>query len=474
MTLGAYAHQDVPFETLVEELQPDRDMSHSPFFQCMFVLNNVRIDKLELPNLKLSLLEMENKTTKFDLILNVTETDSGLDCKIEFNTDLYFPETIDRIIRQYQYLIEQVLGEPEIPIGKLSLLKPTEKEEILKRWGKTDYSYSETKSILDLIQDQIEKTPNAVAVRIKNESLTYAELDKRINQLGSYLLDAGLKKGQIVGVSIGRSVNVLVSMLAIFKTGGIYLPLDPAYPKDRLEYMLTDSEAAILITDKENADSISNVSIKSLIVDEFEPASTQALSIPVLSKISMTDSAYIIYTSGSTGKPKGVEITHKALTNHCCDMRDYYHLTEDDNVLQFAALNFDASIEQILPPLISGATVVMRDSEIWDSVRFSQNIKKYDLTVINPPTAYWAQLAADWARDASLLPQNRIRLVIVGGDVLRPEALKLWQQTAQGNRRAAGDPGKTEGRADMKELLGGKGANLAEMTNLGMPVPPGI
>jgi len=444
MTLGAYDHQDIPFETLVEELQPGRDMSHSPFFQSMFVLNNVHIEKLELPNLKLSLLEVENKSSKFDLILNVTETDSGLDCKIEFNTDLYFPETIDRMIRQYQFLLKQVLTAPETAVGELALLSTTEKEEILKRWNKADHNYAEPKSIIELIQDQTEKAPNALAIRIKKDSLTYSELNEQVDQLAVYLLKIGLKNGQIIGVSMERSVNVLVSMLAIFKAGGVYLPLDPAYPKDRLEFMLSDSRATILISDKENADSLSSVSIESLIIDGFKSASGESVKQTVFSKIAEKDSAYIIYTSGSTGKPKGVEITHGAMTNHCCDMRDYYHLNEDDNVLQFAALNFDASIEQILPPLISGATVIMRDTEIWDSARFSQNIKKFDLTVINPPTAYWAQLAADWAQDTNMLPENRIRLVIVGGDILKPEALKLWHQTALKDVRLLNAYGPTE------------------------------
>ncbi len=444
MTLDAYAHQDIPFETLVEELKPERDMSHSPFFQAMFVMNNARVDKLELPGLELSLLEIDNKTTKFDLILNMTESDEGLLCKMEYNTDLFFPETIDRLIAQYRTLLEGILRNPESAVSRLPMLTEKEEQKLVTEWGQSHQSATAEVPVHILFERQAKQSPQADALKIKDETYSYSELNSRANQLARHLVKRRLQQGEIVGVCAERSAEMLIALLAVLKAGAVYLPLDPSYPEERLRYMLSDSGAGFLLTQEALKHKLSTENIETVLLDSdwetIQREETSNISVPIESG----DTAYLIYTSGSTGQPKGVEAPHGAFAAHCVDMCQHYNLTDDDNVLQFAALNFDASLEQILPPLMSGSTLIMRDSEIWDTHTFSKNIAKYDLTVINPPTAYWAQLAADWVNEPELLPDNRIRLVIVGGDVLRPEALKHWYQTPLKNIRLLNAYGPTE------------------------------
>ncbi len=443
-TLGAYAHQDLPFENLVEELQPERDMSHSPLFQVMFVLNNAPVDKLELPGMELSVVEIENKTSKFDLILNVLEEDNGLKCKIEYNTDLFVDETIEQFVKHYQNLLEAVAENPQTPIGQLSILKQTEIDALLEQWSRPGKIYNDRRSIVEMFARQAKTTPQALALRVLDAQLTYRELDEQSARLARYLLKKGLKRGQIAGVFADRSPQVIVAFLAALKAGGVYLPLDPSYPKERLEYMLNDSQAAFMLTLSHLKDILPADGRQTIIIDEEQENIAQEAADNPQVTLAAQDTAYIIYTSGSTGQPKGVEITHFALANHSLDMADYYQLTPDDNVLQFAALNFDASIEQIVPPLISGATVCMRDNEIWDSHQLSQKIREYDLTVINPPTAYWAQIVEAWVENPQLIPENRLRLVIVGGDVLHTETLEKWFQTPLKNVRLINAYGPTE------------------------------
>ncbi|HGY55115.1 MAG TPA: amino acid adenylation domain-containing protein [Caldithrix abyssi] len=428
-TLGALAHQDVPFETLVEALQPERDMSHPPLFQVMFVLNNAPVAELELPGLRFELMEIENKTAKFEIILNITERKDGLSGKLEFNTDLYNRETMQRLIEHYLRLLEAAVKNPGAPLSELDILSEEEKNVLLEL-ARPPRIYNESLCIHNMFEQTAKKTPAAVALRVADEALTYETLNKQANQLAHYLLQNGLQCGQFVGVCAERSSGMLVSLLAVLKAGGIYLPLDPNYPADRLNYMLEDSGADFLITQEKFVSTFSTDRRNVVLLDGHREKIEAGESTNPEVKLNGDDPAYIIYTSGSTGKPKGVIVQHQAIADHCADMRDHYKLTAEDNVLQFAALNFDASLEQILPPLITGATVVMREEEIWPPADFHRKVEEYDLTVINPPTAYWAQLAGEWAAHPERVPHNRVRLVIVGGDRMRSDALEKWQRTA--------------------------------------------
>lgn len=443
-TLNAYAHQDLPFETLVESLQPERNMSTSPLFQVMFVLNNAPMQSLQLSGLDIELLEFENKTSKFELILNAYEDKTGLKFKLEFNTDLYLPDTINRLISHYRQLISSVLDNPGARLSDLEMMTVDEKHLLLSVWSQPEKQYNQRTNLVRLIEKQAEVTPQNVALKLTEEQLTYADLNERANRLAHLLAGRGIKAGQIVGVCLDRSADLIVAMLAVFKSGGVYLPLDPTYPADRLNFMLTDSRAVLLITRTDTQDQFKSGSAELLCMDtigeQLAAQSPENLNL----KIRETDTAYVIYTSGSTGQPKGVEVSHYAISNHCLDIVDYYQLSPQDNVLQFAALNFDASLEQILPTFMAGATLCMRENDIWEISKFHEKIIQFDLTVINLPTAYWNQLCREWAEHAEQVPSSRLRLVIVGGDVFSADALTAWHKTAMRHIRLLNAYGPTE------------------------------
>jgi len=443
ITLGAYAHQDLPFETLVEELHPERDMSHSPFFQSMFVLNNAPVGKLAMSDLELSLIEIENKTSKYDLIFNAIETESGLRFKVEYNTDLYQTGTIKRMIAHYSAIVENVILNPECLISDIRLITG-EESKLLKKWSMPAAVYDSGRTVLDFFRDSVRIHPDNLAIRVKNESLSYRELDELSDRLGNHLRASGMAAGSICGICAERSVYFVAGLLAILKSGGVYLPLDPGYPSERLNYMLSDSRAAFLLTDENLMQQFAGQNLKTTVLNSELFHTLPPADPHLFPAIEGGQTAYIIYTSGSTGQPKGVEISNLSIANHCLDMKDYYQLVPGDNVLQFAALNFDASIEQILPPLMSGATVVMRDDELWEINRFHEKILEYDLSVINLPTAYWAQLAREWAKNPELTAGHRLRLIIIGGDVLSPDALALWQKTDMNHIRLLNAYGPTE------------------------------
>lgn len=425
--LGAYAHQDLPFETLVEALQPERNMSHSPLFQMMFVLNNAPVKKLQLPELEISLIEIENKTTKFDLILNITESDDILKGKLEYNTDLFNTDTMQRLVQHYQILTQSILENPHRSVSGLPLLTEDEKIRLTREWNRPSAWYKETTNLPDLLLKQAARSGQSIALKIAEYEYSYSELHHRVMQLSSFLINRGLKKGQFVGIYAHRSMELIVGLLATLRAGGIYLPLDPTYPDERIAFMINDTGANYILTQQALVNQLPASVAEIILLDKDWPQIEHA-STTNFPEIMPDDLAYIIYTSGSTGQPKGVLVEHGVIANHCLDMADYYELTPEDHVLQFAALNFDASLEQIFPTLIRGAMLVMRDDEIWPISTFHQKMLEYGLSVINPPTAYWAQLAKEWSQKTDPIDIGRLRLVIAGGDVLSLDALKDWHK----------------------------------------------
>ncbi len=443
-TLGAYQHQDIPFETLVEKLQPERDMSHSPFFQAMFVLNNAPVEQLQLPDLTLELIEVENKTAKFDLILNALEDDTGIHFKLEYNTDLFNADTMERFAEHYRNIVNAVLSDPDQAVSDPEIMSDAEKNRIFDEFSQPDQQFTANTNLIDLFRKQVQKNPDKEALRAGETSLTYSELERRSNQLAHYLLTNGLQKESIVGVYGDRSVDTITALLAVLKAGAVYLPLDPDYPGDRIAYMLEDSGAMMVLTLASLSNELPGSGAKTIVIDEaYDPLDKEDTSASPI-QLEPDAAAYIIYTSGSTGQPKGVVVEHGAIADHCLDMADHFALTEDDRVLQFAALNFDASLEQIFPTLISGATLVMRENEIWPTDAFHKKVQEHQLSVINLPTAYWAALADEWHRDSAMTPGALLRLVIVGGDVLEADALQKWQSTAMNKVRLLNAYGPTE------------------------------
>ncbi len=442
--LGAYAHQDLPFERLVEELRPEPDLSRNPLFQVMFVLRNASPQEIALPGLSLKPVEIDTGTTHFDLTLHVADSDHGLVGTLAYNPDLFEAGTITRMLAYFRGLLETVAATPEHRLSDLTALTEAEREQLPVNLSGAGTARSEYRNIQTLFEAQVDRTPDAIALMFGDERLTYRELNRRTNQLASHLRRRGVRPEVPVGVCLHYSLESVVGLLAVLKAGGVYMPLDPAFPKTRIAFMLEDPDARVLLTQESLLSTLPEHKATIVCVDsDREAIARESIDNPICS-VGPDHLAYIIYTSGSTGQPKGVAVPHRATANHCLTVQEYYELTSADRVLQFASLSFDLSLEQILPTLVVGATLVMMSTDVWHTTEFHQGISQCDLTVLNIPTGYWQELAREWANHPESIPASRPRIVIVGGEAMLPEYLELWQRTPLGSIRLINAYGPTE------------------------------
>jgi amino acid adenylation domain-containing protein len=358
VTLGAYSHQDLPFEQLVEELQPERNLSHTPLFQVMFALQNAPIAELKLPGLSINVEEVDTETSRFDLTLFLTETNQGLMGVFEYNTDLFDADTITRIQRHFQILLEGIIAHPEQDLSNLPILTKPELQQLLIAQNDTQTDYPSV-CIHQLFEAQVEQTPDAVAVVFENQQLTYRELNQRANQLAHYLQKLGVGAEILVGICVERSLEMVIGILAILKAGGAYVPLDPAYPQERFGYMLIDAQVAVLLTQKNLLEILPAHNAHIVYLDQDENLFLSHSIANISSNATSENLAYVIYTSGSTGKPKGVMNIHKGLCNRLLWMQDTYQLTSTDKVLQKTPFSFDVSVWEFFWPLLTGANLVI-------------------------------------------------------------------------------------------------------------------
>ncbi|WNG57633.1 AMP-binding protein [Archangium gephyra] len=354
VTLGAYAHQEVPFEKLVEELRPERDLSRGPLFQVMFVLQNAPAKEVKLEGLTLAGVEGEGKTSKFDLTLGLVETEQGLAGGMEFNSDLYEVATVERLLGHLRVLLEVAVRAPEKRLKELPLMGEEEKRRLLVEWSGKVKEYPREKSIHELFEQQVERTPRAIAVECEGKSLTYEELDRRANQLAHHLRGMGVGPEVRVGLSVERSVEMVVGMLGILKAGGVYVPLEASYPAERLEWMKREAGVAVVVAKGKPPEGTEPV----VSVDgEWEAISAQPESA-VEAGVGGGNLAYVMYTSGSTGRPKGVGVPHRAVARLVLGA-EYVKLGAGEVVLQLAPMAFDASTLEVWGALLSGAKLVV-------------------------------------------------------------------------------------------------------------------
>ncbi|PMB09046.1 non-ribosomal peptide synthetase [Fischerella thermalis CCMEE 5273] len=443
-TLAAYAHQDLPFEQLVKELQPERTLSHNPLFQTMFVFQDSPLQALELPGLKLTPSIVDSGFAEFDLTLFLEDTKLGLMGALEYSTDLFRADTINRMIGHWQTLLAGIVSHPDENISKLPLLTKFEENQLLVDWNQTTTDYAKDQCIHQLFEAQVERTPNAVAVVFADQQLTYRELNEKANQLAHYLQKLGVQPEVPVGICVERSLEMAIAILAILKAGGAYVPIDPNYPQERVAYILANSQALVLLTQEKLIKELPEHQTCVVCLDtDWQAISQESRSNP----FSITESenlAYVIYTSGSTGTPKGVLITHKSLVNFTEAAVVEYGLTEGDRVLQFASISFDAAAEEIYPCLTCGGTLVLRTDEMLsDGQTFLQKCQDLKLTVLDLPTAYWQQLMSDIATAHLRLPDS-LRLVIIGGEQAQGKQVEIWQNCVGDRQELINTYGPTE------------------------------
>ncbi|MFN6395714.1 MAG: amino acid adenylation domain-containing protein [Aphanizomenon sp.] len=442
----AHNYQDIPYNQVVEVLNPQRNLSYNPVFQILFDLQHSLTDKLQLPGLTLQPFLGEHSTSKFDLSLIIEDRGTELIGAWEYSSDLFTQEAISRITENFQTLLNGIVNNPETPINQLPIISAFEQQQILEKWNNTQQDYPESFCIHELLTQQVIKTPDAIAVKFGNQQLTYTQLNQKANQLANYLQNCGVTSEVLVGLYLERSLDILIAILAILKAGGAYLPLDPKYPQTRLTDILNDSQVSIILTQEKLLTSLSSplprgetpltpYQGKIILLDtDSTIISQQNIETPI-SAIKPDNLAYVIYTSGSTGKPKGVMITHQNIVNHATSIIDKYQINSHDRILQFTTFIFDVAAEEIFPAWLSGATLIICPQEmVTNLIEFSQFLAQESLTVVNLPTPYWQEWVLEIDRKISQIPDS-LRLVITGSDQVLPEKLALWQKLVTEKRQ---------------------------------------
>jgi len=433
VALDAYAHQDLPFEKLVEELQPERNLSYSPLFQVMFVLHNAPMPPLQLPGLTLKSLNFDSKVAQFDLTLHLFDQAEGLTGWFEYSTDLFDCATIQRLIGHFQTLLAAIVDHPQAPISTLPLLTAAEQAQFIA-WNQTQRDYPLNQCLHELVEAQVEKTPDAIAVvfdngeAVNHQSLTYRELNTRANQLAHYLQKLGVQPETLVGVCMERSLEMAIALLGILKAGGAYVPIDPTYPSERLAFMLEDAQLPVLLTQERLIERIPAYQGKVICLGADEESFSPQMNAdergcllegllrinweifsqdnPV-SGVNPKNLAYVIYTSGSTGKPKGAMNTHKGICNRLLWMQKAYQLTTVDRVLQKTPFSFDVSVWEFFWPLLTGARLVIAKPEGHkDRDYLLQAIARYQITTLHfVPSMLQVFLEAETLQNCSCLRQ---------------------------------------------------------------------
>jgi amino acid adenylation domain-containing protein len=398
VALGAYVHQDLPLEKLVQELQPVRDLSRHPVFQVLFALQNVSQERLELPGLQLTGMGGEHVTAKFDLSLYIEQTEHELQGRFEYATDLFDAATIGRLVGHFETLLKGIVAAPDSRISALPLLGDAERRHLVTEWNATAAEYPCEKCLHELFARQAANAPDSVAVVYADQCLTYAELDRRANQLAHHLCGLGVGPEVVVGLLVERSPEMVVGLLGILKAGGAYLPLDPSYPLQRLAYMLTDARAAVLVTQAGLEHVVREHGARVVRLDaNWEEITAEPAEAP-RSDVNPDHLAYVIYTSGSTGRPKGVMVGHAALVNFLSSMAQTLGLAPSDVLAAVTPLSFDiAGLEIYLPLLQGGRLVVIPRDVALEGRRLREGLEAVGAGVMQATPVTWRLLLeAGW------------------------------------------------------------------------------
>jgi amino acid adenylation domain-containing protein len=412
-TVGAYAHQEVPFERLVDALGVERALSHAPVVQVHFVLHTEPSHGIVLGPLKLSLVEPEPAATQYELSFSLRERPQGMEVDVEYNRDLFDRATVERMTAHFHTLFQAAATDPDLPLSRLPLSSAEEKGASLAG-GRGAEMDPPAVPVHALVSAQAARTPDAIAVASGGESITYAELEARSNRLARRLVRLGIGRGARVAISMERSVALLVAMHGVWKAGAAYVPIDPAYPEERRAYMLDDCGAAVVLTDAASAAGLPATEAQTVVVDALDLSEEDASALEV--SVDGDDLAYVIYTSGSTGRPKGVMVPHGAVANFLASMAREPGIGADDVMVAVTSLSFDIAVLELLLPLTAGAQVVVATrEEALDPRRLAALLRASGATMMQATPATWRMLAqSGWEGDPRLA-------ILCGGEALPPE-----------------------------------------------------
>ncbi len=416
--LGAYQHQDVPFEMVVEELAVERALSHTPIFQVMFVFQNAPESELLLEDVEISILEVESGTAKFDLLMTIQEEqDGGLRAVLEYDRDLYERETAERMLGHYQRILEGIVQRAEVRVGELPLLGEPERRQLLRQWNETEAACPEL-TLSELFELQVERTPQRIAVEFGAEQVSYQQLNRRANQLAHYLRKLGVGPDVVVAIMMERSVETILSVLGVLKAGGAYLLLDPDYPSERRLFMLADSAAQVVLTRQSLSERLGEQKAPVLCLDTHWASLAGESEENSVSGVTPDNLAYLIYTSGSTGRPKGVAMPQRPLVNMLAFQSHNFDDSKPSRTLQFASLSFDVSFQEIFSTFGAGATLVLIDEEVQrDPQALWQVLLEKDTERLFLPFVALQQLAE--VVEAEETVPLRLREVITAGEQLK-------------------------------------------------------
>ncbi len=420
--LDAFEYQDLPFEKLVEELQPERTLSHSPLFQVMFHLQNAVTESLSLSGLSMSQLEVETQTAKFDLSLSMAESNEGLVGTFNYNVDLFDAASIERVVGHFEHLLEAAVANPDEQVSRLQLLSVAERDQVLLQWNDTHRDVSENSGVDRPVHlafaAQARRTPAAIAVRFGEHRITYQELNRRANRLAHRLRRLGVGPEVPVGLLARRSVEMIVAMLAVLKAGGAYVALDPDYPRERLAFMLENSQCPVLLTHSVTAEALAGDGYGRVLLDTADSTIDSESNADPADSTDPENPAYIIFTSGSTGTPKGIVISHRAV-NHLVASADYVKLRPSNRVAHASNVSFDATTFEVWGALLSGAQLIGLPFDVILSPRdFAEEIRRQQIDTLFLTTALFNQMAYE-------LPEAFAPLehLLFGGEEADPSAV---------------------------------------------------
>ncbi len=423
--LQAFDHQDAPFDKLVEALESDRDASRNPLFQVAFNLVELESDEDQIPGLRTEALRLNRRLSHFDLGLGFIPGAKGFTGYFTYNTALFHSATIQRMARHYINLLKHLLAKPTAPIASIPLMEPEELQTVLVSWNRNHVEHPQYPGFAQCFEAQVERTPQAIALVYRDQQMTYAKANEEANRLAAYLIEQGVGPEVLVGNFQERSLPMMVAFLAILKAGGVYVPLDPELPEERLAMLVESPSMKVVITESQFEAKLPDFHGRLVVTDQlaktietYPPENLPAFASP-------ENLAYVIYTSGSTGKPKGVGVTHGAALDHMLSAVPSYGLAPGVRVLQFAALSFDVSMEQIMATLICGASLVLRH-DIWAPAHFSKILEDMEINVVSLPTAYW-HLWAEEAVNQGSVP-NSVALVTAAGEAMLAKPLARWTE----------------------------------------------